>query len=87
MKISKTNAILLFKKAETVEQLKKLIKENCTLWFDEDVTISMLGKCFFDAKKLNASMTFSTFLIDEKPFLIFFEVFPDGSLILMNKIN
>ena len=31
MKISKTNAILLFQKAETVEQLKKLIKENALL--------------------------------------------------------
>ena len=87
MKISKTNAILLFKKAETVKQLKKSIKENCTLWFDEDATISVLEKCFFDAKKLNVSRTFSTFLIDEEPFLIFFDVFPDGTVLLMDKIN
>lgn len=87
MKISKINAILLFKKAETVEHLKKLIKENSTLWFDEDATISVLEKCFFDAKNLNGSRTFSTYLIDEEPFLIFFEVFPDGNVLLMDKIN
>lgn len=87
MKISKVNAILLFKKAETVEKLKKLIKENSTLWFDENATISVLEKCFFDAKKRNGSMTFGTYLIDEEPFLIFFEVFPNGSVLLKNKIN
>lgn len=85
MKISNTDAIILFKQAKTVEQLKKLIKKNCTLWFDEDATIRILNKCFFDVKKLNNSRTFGTFLIDEEPFLINFEIFPDGSVLLVDK--
>jgi len=57
------------------------------LWFDEDASISVLENCFLDAKKLNVSMTFSTVLIDKGPFLIFFNVFPDGLVLLMDKIN
>lgn len=83
-KISKENAIKLFKSCNNIIRLKEVINQNCHLWFNEDSTITMLNKCYSDAKHTNTPKQFGTFLIDNAPYIVEFTIYPNETVKLVD---
>ena len=80
MEISRDDAVKLFGTANTVEELKALIKKNCLLWFDEDKTIEILNRVSNDRVSF-----FSTILISpDGPFALVFEIDSDGTISIVD---
>ena len=78
--ITETDADALFKDCKTVVKLRKCIKDNCHLWFDEDPTLNNLHRAYQDSKRMGKTTMFGTILLSESgPFFVSFKVNPDGT--------